>query len=115
MGGGGGQGLVAAMGDQPAYVFHQIPAALGSFMANIYFNPNGAVTSAIPVDIFTGLDAGGTAIFGVQFLHTAGASDHIKSAAGPGRLMEMSTQAGRQLPTPSRMSSSIGSPTSTPA
>ncbi len=75
MGGAGGQGLVAAMGDQPAYVYHQIPAALGSFMANFYFNPNGAITSDIPVDIFAGLDADGVAIFGVQFLHTAGVSD----------------------------------------
>ena len=75
MGGGAGQGLVAAMGDQPAYVYHRIPAALGSFMANLYFNPNGAITSATPVDIFAGLDANGAAVFGVQFLHTAGASD----------------------------------------
>jgi len=86
MGDAGGQGLVAALGggvedqsvtsaDQLAYVFHKLPAALGSYMANIYFNPNGAITSDTPVDIFTGLDANGVEIFGVQFLHTAGAPD----------------------------------------
>jgi hypothetical protein len=81
MGGSFGKGLMATWGedeaeepeDQPAYVFHQIPNALGSFMANFAFNPNGAVTSDTPVDIFTGLDANGVEIFGIQYLHTAGA------------------------------------------
>jgi hypothetical protein len=58
---------------QPAYVYHQLTDPLGSFMSIFQFNPNGATTSDIPVDIFTGLDASGSEIFGLQYLHTAGA------------------------------------------
>ncbi len=72
----GDQGLVADMGvddddlqsvtSQPAYVYHSLPAPLGSYMANFYFSPHGATPGDTPVDIFAGHDASGTAIFGVQ-------------------------------------------------
>jgi len=60
---------------EPAYVAHQVVDPLGSFMATFEFNPNGSVTSDTPVDIFTGLDGGGSEIFGLQYLHSASAPD----------------------------------------
>ncbi len=82
MGGYGWSGLSVPWGVdeietemQPAYVFHQTAIPLGSIMANFYFNPNGVVTSATPIDIFTGMDAQGNEIFGVQYLHKAAVPD----------------------------------------
>ncbi len=84
MGGVAGQGLAANMGmagqapsamAQPAYVYDRTPEALRSYAANFYFDPNDAVTSDTPVDIFVGRNAEGDAVFGVQFRHTAGDQD----------------------------------------
>jgi hypothetical protein len=58
---------------QPAYTYHDIGNALESFMGTFGFNPNGAVTSDTPVDIYNGIDADGLEIFGLQYLHTASA------------------------------------------
>ncbi len=60
--------------DLGAYVSNLIAEELGSYMANFYFNPHGAVIAS-PVDIFTGLDAEGEKIFGVQFQMLAGSPD----------------------------------------
>ncbi len=79
MGNAAGQGLAANLapaaqavfsGPQPAYVYDQTPNALGSYIANFFFDPNDAFTGDNPVDIFTGLDAEGEAIFGIQFMHS---------------------------------------------
>ncbi len=51
---------------QSAYVNHQIGEELGSYMVNFFFDPHSTVIAS-PVDIFTGLDATGGKIFGVQF------------------------------------------------
>jgi len=58
---------------QPAYVYHDLADPLGSFMGVFEFNPNGAATSDIPVDIYSGVDADGSEIFGLQYLHTTSA------------------------------------------
>jgi FtsP/CotA-like multicopper oxidase with cupredoxin domain len=60
--------------DQGSYVFHQIPEELGSYMTDFYFNPNDALIAS-PVDIFSGLDAAGEKIFGVQFQMLTGSPD----------------------------------------
>ena len=76
-----GQGLLATLGDDdpsavdedtPAYVYNQ-SVPLSSHLASFYFNPNGAFTGTDPIDIYTGLNADGVEIFGVQYLHTADA------------------------------------------
>ena len=76
-----GQGLLATLGDDdlptssidtPAYVYNQ-SLRLSSHLASFYFNPNDAFTSLDPVDIYTGLNADGVEIFGIQYLHTADA------------------------------------------
>ena len=56
---------------QSAYVSHQIGEGLGSYMVNFSFDPNSTVLAS-PVDIFTGLDAAGEKIFGVQIQSLAG-------------------------------------------
>ena len=76
-----GLGMIASLSDddnlnssgQNAYVTHPIKGDMKAYMVNFYFNPNGALTSNTPVDIYTGLSVDGAEVFGIQFLHTSNA------------------------------------------